>query len=54
MKQLEIDHLEALQGGIACSDVPALINWLYNNNYAQYLVIMDTFLHGGYTLQCTN
>jgi len=52
MKQLEFNQMEHLQGGIACDEVPGVMAYLRKYHYSQYLAILDTFLYGGYTLQC--
>jgi hypothetical protein len=56
MKVLSNQNLEKLQGGILCSQIPAVMDWLLINNPEQYhynLATYSMFGHGGtYTLQC--
>lgn len=56
MKVLSNQNLEALQGGIKCSQVTAVLTHLANTNTTQLNQILETYAvfgHGGtYTLQC--
>jgi hypothetical protein len=56
MKVLPNQNLEALQGGILCSQIGAVMQHLLDEKPDQYHVLLTTysiFGHGGtYTLQC--
>lgn len=56
MKVLSNENLEALQGGIKCSQVTAVLAYLAERNTTQLNDILETYAvfgHGGtYTLQC--
>ncbi|WP_353484395.1 hypothetical protein [Haliscomenobacter sp.] len=56
MKNLLNEDLQKLQGGILCSQIPAVMSYLLQNNPDQYhynLVTYSMFGHGGtVTLQC--
>ena len=56
MKVLSNENLEALQGGILCSQVDDVMRYLERHNRDQFHSLLATysmFGHGGtYTLQC--
>ncbi len=53
MKKIEVEKMINIQGGIACSQVGDVLNWLYQNDLAQFEALLDIFgPAGGYTLQC--
>jgi len=52
-RQLDLEQMDQIVGGIACDEVQDVLDWLWANNRSQYLEVMDTFLHGPYELQCT-
>lgn len=57
MKVLSNQKLQELQGGILCSEIPVVMQYLLENNIDQYHYMLETysmFGHGGtYTLQCS-
>jgi hypothetical protein len=56
MKVLSNENLEALQGGILCSQIEAVLAVVMTQNSRQGMTLLETysvFGHGGtYTLQC--
>ena len=58
MKQLEINQLQGINGGIACSQLDSVLQYLLINNPSQFQAVVNTFAifgHGGtYELQCAD
>ena len=53
-KEYEISEqngIEKIKGGISCAGVLDAVGWLYSNNYAQYLNVMNQYNTIG--IQCT-
>ena len=51
-KPQEIDFPDLISGGISCQQAAAVMDWLYENNYEQWVANVDLYYHGDF--QCTD